>query len=407
MASDLQRLVDHLGARLRRSVAIDDAHIRLLAYTAHTGDVDRVRVESIMRRSVSRELIAYIKAHGAGHEGKMFTLPASSSLGLDVDRIGMPIRYQGSPLGYLWLIGSEGPVVDQALDAVSEAAGQAALILHGEFLTFEVARGRERELVRDLLSPDGELRADAAGRLVEEDIAVDGPVSAVVAAPTHKPGQPPGEQARLALQIAMDHGRRRLPPKHALTLNRPDHSLLLVTWSGSVAAAAKSTQELAMSVHERLTVELGGDEDPSCWVGTAQTRPSLAEAYRAYREARNAADIAQITGVLGTIVCYDRLGVYALFAKLPPEELAEGIHEGIRPLLDEASGHQDLMETLQSYLHNAGDSQRTSSQLHIHRATLYQRLRRIEKLTGLDLSRGDDRLAAHLSVKLARLTRLL
>lgn len=55
------------------------------------------------------------------------------------------------------------------------------------------------------------------------------------------------------------------------------------------------------------------------------------------------------------------------------------------------------------YLDTAGDAKRTVAQLHIHRATLYYRLRRIEELTDLDLSRGDDRLAAHLSLKLARL----
>jgi hypothetical protein len=41
--------------------------------------------------------------------------------------------------------------------------------------------------------------------------------------------------------------------------------------------------------------------------------------------------------------------------------------------------------------------------LGIHRATFYYRLHRIERITGLNLQSGDDRLALHLGLKLARL----
>jgi DNA-binding PucR family transcriptional regulator len=39
----------------------------------------------------------------------------------------------------------------------------------------------------------------------------------------------------------------------------------------------------------------------------------------------------------------------------------------------------------------------------MHRATLYRRLKRVEEFTGLDLEDGDDRLLAHLSLRLYRL----
>ncbi|HZC41282.1 MAG TPA: helix-turn-helix domain-containing protein, partial [Streptosporangiaceae bacterium] len=42
--------------------------------------------------------------------------------------------------------------------------------------------------------------------------------------------------------------------------------------------------------------------------------------------------------------------------------------------------------------------------LHLHRATLYYRLGKAERLTGADLRDGQDRLALHLGLKLARLT---
>ena len=48
--------------------------------------------------------------------------------------------------------------------------------------------------------------------------------------------------------------------------------------------------------------------------------------------------------------------------------------------------------------------QASAKRLHIHRATLYYRLSRIEELTGMSLADGQDRLALHLGVKLGRLT---
>jgi DNA-binding PucR family transcriptional regulator len=41
--------------------------------------------------------------------------------------------------------------------------------------------------------------------------------------------------------------------------------------------------------------------------------------------------------------------------------------------------------------------------LGIHRQTLYYRLSRIERLTGLDLGEGEDRLLLHMALKHARL----
>jgi DNA-binding PucR family transcriptional regulator len=62
-----------------------------------------------------------------------------------------------------------------------------------------------------------------------------------------------------------------------------------------------------------------------------------------------------------------------------------------------------LVATLERYLDFAGDTRKTAGSLYLHRTSLYQRLRRVERLAGVDLANGDDRLALHLSLKLARL----
>lgn len=403
MVSELQRLVDAFGARLGRSIAIDDTRLKLLAYNAHTGDVDDARIESVMHRGVSTALVAYIREQGAAQASDVFTLPPCPQIGITMERVGMPIRYDDALLGYVWLIGSDGPIGDRAVELLREAAAQAALVLHRGYLGIEVTRSHARELVRDLIAPDQALRAEAGAALVEEEHAVAGPVTVLVAMVAREEGEPLAEERRLALELAVDRCRRRLPPSRGLALTRPDHALLLTIWPGARSQVIeRNAAELAEVLREKLVAELGLGRAALCWVGVGGPRPRLTEAHSSYEEARRAAEVARITGTLGQVVAHTQLGVYALLGKLTPDELAEGIHPGLRSLLLDPA-HRGLVETLRVYLDHAGDAQHAATPLHIHRSTLYKRLHRVEQLTGLQLDVGDDRLAAHLGLKMAEL----
>jgi DNA-binding PucR family transcriptional regulator len=61
------------------------------------------------------------------------------------------------------------------------------------------------------------------------------------------------------------------------------------------------------------------------------------------------------------------------------------------------------LEALEGLLEAGGDVAAAAKALHVHRATLYRRLERVEEITGWDLERGDDRLHAHLGLRLLRL----
>ncbi|MFC9250422.1 PucR family transcriptional regulator [Amycolatopsis thailandensis] len=401
MYSDLQQLVDHLGNRLGRSVAIDDPHIRLLAYNAHDTEIDAVRVGSIMRRRVSPSLTSHLQDLGVLKADDVFTVPARPDIGLTVERIGMPIRRDQVLLGFIWLAGSDGPVTEEHVAALREAAGHAALIMARKHLAGEQAKGREAELLRDLLSDEPALHADAAEELIEQESLVPGDVTVLVATVSRDRGEPLSEQDRLALGAAVEHGRRRLPPRGALTFQRSGHSLLIAV-TPARGNAGEAAMELGAVMHERLVAESERDVD-TCWIGVGEPRCSLRDLRRSYQEALRAAEIASATTALGPVAQYSKLGVYALLSQLSAQQVSDALHPGVRSLLNAGQANDDLIETLTVYLDSAGDAKRAVATLHIHRTTLYYRLKRIQELTGLDLSLGDDRLSAHLSLKAARL----
>ncbi|WP_132881395.1 helix-turn-helix domain-containing protein [Tamaricihabitans halophyticus] len=62
-----------------------------------------------------------------------------------------------------------------------------------------------------------------------------------------------------------------------------------------------------------------------------------------------------------------------------------------------------MLDTLTEFFDHGGNI-RTADSLHVHRATRYQRLKRVEQITGCSLDNGDDRLMLHLDLKLRAIT---
>lgn len=398
MASDLQRLVESLGRRLSRSVAIDDPSIRLLAHSSHAAEVDDARVESIMRREVPAELVRHIQESGLFEATDLFTLPASPELGMSIVRIGMPIRDDRAVIGILWLLTSDGEVSEDEAQAVREAAEAASRLMHREHLLGELSRGRKRELMRDLISAEPRLCREAAERLIDEELVTTGPVTTLVVRVGEPGSDPLTEGERLALAEGMERARQPLPLRTSLQLDRPDHGIMAIVRSGT----RREVEQIGADLHREVCARTGRAAH-ECQVGIGAERSSLADTRASYLEARRAADVAGVVRSLGPVAPYARLGVYALLAELPPDRLSLSLHPGLRRLIEADTDKDSLAHTLETYLDAAGSVQQTAARLHVHRTTVYYRLDRIQELVGVDLSIGADRLTLHLGIKVARL----
>jgi hypothetical protein len=403
MASDLQRLVDGLGERLGRSIAVDDHNLRLLAYNAYTGEVDDLRVRAILQRESPPELAEYVHKLCPRDAGVLFTVPSRPEFGLAIERVVMPVRHQSVLLGYIWLLATDGRLSRAETDSLRQAAEHAAHILQRDHMLDELRQGRVREYLRDLLSGDPRLHGDAAGKMIEEDLLVAGPVTAMVVVLPHPADQPLSDKDRLALAIGLDQGCGRSPPRTAIHMERVDHGILVV--AHPTAPTGTEVDDLAGTVRERVSQATGHPVE-RCYVGIGEPRAALHEVYGSYLEARRAAKVAQVTRVLGMVVRYSHLSVYGLLAELPADRLRQSLHPGLRRLIDHDADSAILTGTLETFLNTAGDVKRTAALLQVHRASVHYRLRRIEEVAHVDLSNGDDRLALHLGLKVAKLMEL-
>jgi hypothetical protein len=395
MLEELQQVADGLAIRLHREVAIDDLGFRLLAYTSHVGVIDPVRTEVVLTRQGPSEAVAWARKFHINRARAPIRVPANDELGF-LSRVCIPLRHEDIHFGWLWLIDPDESLTDAELELARAAADEAALVIFRETIGKEFLNARERELFRDVLSTDADVRTLAADALIEENRFTSNPgVVVLVVRPVGRQATPLAEDMRHRLGLSADRAAGILPPRESLRLVRPDHAVLLLR------EAQLERQPGLLREIQSLAVDATGLAPDDLVIGVGRPALRLADAVDTYRDAVRAARVADVVPGFRPIARFAELGVYRMLVGLPLEALGDDlVHPGIARLqeLD-----PQLVSTLELFLDEAGDTRAVADHLGVHRATVYHRVRRIEAVTGLSLARGDDRLALHLSLKVARL----
>jgi DNA-binding PucR family transcriptional regulator len=239
---------------------------------------------------------------------------------------------------------------------------------------------RQSELVHDLLFADEGGRRSAAWRLCVDRFTARGRVAVLAIVPRDG-----------GADEALTRVRHQLALRHSLWVVRAGQVLVVVSLADP-HLRANGLLAVARRVHD--------ESAPGTTVAIGGVVRRLVDAARSCDQALRAVGVVRAVPGLGEVVRWDDLGVYQMLTAIPSDLLGtDALHPGLRKLL----AARDLLATLERYLDLAGDVQRTAASLYLHRTTLYHRLRRIERIANVDLRNGDDRLALHLSMKLARL----
>ncbi len=398
MEDELKAVAEGLSARLGRSVAIDDPNIRLLAHTAHDEDIDQTRIRSLVERRGPEEVVSLLKDLHIAEATSPVRIPPRKDLKF-LARVCVPIRCEGRLFGYLWLIDEGSSVTDAELVLASEAAAAMGQLMHRQQLLGSLRNSRDRDLLRDLISNQPTVREPAAAELVRLDVLPDGcPTVAVAIRVTSPHSDTTGAQA-VTLDLALQRMVRNIVPASAISLSRSGGFGTVL-----IAGAYLPSHDMLRGHAELLirTVEKN-NQAAQVQVGLGPVLHGLAEAHRTVSGAEDVLRVASAVPGFAAIARYEELGIYRLLLHLSHDELPlEAVPEGLRHLLREDREGQ-LALTLETYLDLAGSAQAAAAALNLHRASLYQRIQRIEAITRMSLSDGGDRLSLHLGLKLARL----
>lgn len=276
-----------------------------------------------------------------------------------------------------------------ALDvrAVEHAAVVTALELLRARTAAEVEQRLRGSLLADLLTADV-ADAQATGSLLERARRLGWDLSGSQTLITIR--WPEAERAERILAIT-DRFAADFTPRPLAALYRGD-LVLVCSWeshSEAVDLAGKLVGTLSAS---------GAAEVAVAAVSATGTVTDLPDAYRTLCGAMNLASDNRSTTVIDMAdVTIDHL----LLQLDDPQRLQAFARAVLGPVLDyDRSRQTELIHTARVHLEHSLDRRATANALHLHPNTVAQRIRRLEELTGLQLSRPRDllRLTSALTV---------
>jgi hypothetical protein len=444
---DYEELVDEISELLGAPATLENRDFELIAFGAYDSEgdldpsaLDPVRTRSILTRRSTAAVRAWFEGFGITRATGPVRIPPTPEAGVYRGRICLPVRHRGVVHGYIWLLDDDPGPSERQLSAAMQVTTRI-----GALLADEAQHGADlsREL-RAVLTADRDWQRDMA---IAELRTALGPradglhtVLCVAPWPTADPDDAPSVRTMpgatalctvpwgassqcVAVLIRLRSADVLTPATTAAArlLERaggptgPDArgaatSPARGTASGTRGGAGTGTASPgpAGGASRAAAGASGGPAGSasrgagaggrSPAAGLATPRSGLAELGTAWWEASAAARAALAEPRLGPVAEWASIGPFRLLTALPPEVARDpAVHALLFPV------HRELARTAEVYLDCAGQAARAAAELGIHRQTLYYRLSRIEKLTGLDLDDGEDRLLLHMALKGVRL----
>jgi hypothetical protein len=376
-------------ARLTSShVLIEDAANKVLAYSTVTNDIDELRKASILARRGPRKYELLLKDLGAYRELHRTRLPvrvpARPQDGLR-ERVAITLFAGDRIMGYIWLQETGdgfGSDVDYVLTG-SAARASAELI---RYRNQQSVHMREDRIVRILSGP-----AEAAASAHSEKIPADRPAALILIGMSDAEAQ--------SDDAALKHGElANLASIHAAAY-KP--SAIVGQFNGDTAvivpALQSPTAEAGLrSLAEAVVRDAGKHLGISPFAAVGPIAPDLLSIHSVTRITE--ALLGCVRGSANTSVAtVDDFEVEILFRDAVANFTASTFrHRTLGTLLRDDS---ELAETLRVYFEAALDVAECAKRMKLHKNTVYYRISKVSRVTGLDFSNPRDSLVALLHVQ--------
>ena len=396
----LDALAGTLATLIGAAVLVFDARgeplvQRAFRRTLEPDEVSALQTELCERRKRPHPARAFLPSHPG---------LADRSLALPVAADGAPGNggdQRGERVPQAWLVAIKdggGPLSD--FDRLT--LHQAVTIVALELLRGRVAGDTERRLAGDVLAAlvGGELTgAELARRL--EPFGLSERAAAIVV-PRPNGGRGPSAPVEDALAQAL----------------RDEAAPGLVASTGALTCGLVPGVDedelfaLASRIADRLNTTAGAPLN----IGVGRPVPG-GDARRTFHEARCAVEAlamgsdvsthngtprnGRVGAVAPRVATYKDLGSFQLLLSLQDDEALRLFCDSILGPIEASEGHYggELMRSLEAFIEENGQWERAARRLYCHRHTLRYRIRRVEELTGRNLSSARDRIEFWLALR--------
>jgi purine catabolism regulator len=368
------------------------------------------------RRALEPESVAALRDELCGRtrrrEARAF-LPTQGDL---ADRsLALPVAADGVsaspangtdrvPQAWMVAIKDGGPLSD--FDRLT--LHQAVTIVALELLRGRVAGDTERRLAGDVLAAivEGELGGVELSRRLEPFGLAERVAAIVVERDAGGRGAGNGRDTPALLEVGLAAALRE-EAVYGLVASTDTLTCALIP-------ADPPDEDELFTLAGRVLGRLEADFGPGvrAGVGRPVTGP---EARRSYHEARCAVEAVGLgaghggAATNGTasgsgtahVATYKDLGTFQLLLSLQGDEALRLFCDSILGPIEASEGHYggELMRSLEAFIEENGQWERAAKRLYCHRHTLRYRIRRVEELTGRDLSSARDRIEFWLALR--------
>jgi hypothetical protein len=377
---DLQQRVNEIARQVGLPVSLTTPDLDSIVFSPHSGlIIDAVRSKSLLSRGTEEWVVRWFRQAGVGSSLEPTFVPGIPDKEA-MSRWVIPVHSGGLILGFLCILDPEDTCDAEALGSLAEQATDIGRIM----LDSEESARLAKDRLRRALTSHGpeqtvavkELWDQLGARVHEWIIAVGTSVEPPAGTGPH--GTKPAPTPR---------GRGRAPGTLSVECKFEDHHAFLLAGDSDIDPQVLA--DLAPCC-PMLVVGAGGPvQDPL-------------NLPRSYQQALGALRTATANAPLprGT-TRWPELSPIKILSLQEPEVLTDTVPSTIAALRSET----ELLETVDHYLDHGRKPDLVADSLHIHRGTLYYRLRKFEDATGLSLESGKDRLTIQLSLEALKLLR--
>ena len=398
----LDALAGTLATLIGAAVLVFDARGEPLVQRAFRRTLEPAEVSGLQTELVERRRLG--RAFLPSHPGL-----ADRSLALPVAADGAPGHgsdQRGERVPQAWLVAIKdggGPLSD--FDRLT--LHQAVTIVALELLRGRVAGDTERRLAGDVLAAlvGGELTGAELARRLEHFGLAERAAAIVVPRPNGGRGK---AGADTSVEDALAHALR----------DEAAPGLVASTGSLTCGLIPGVEEEELFALAGRVAERLKGMPGAPLNIGVGRPVPG-ADARRTFHEARCAVEALAMGADVSThgaarngthsprpaatpgVASYKDLGSFQLLLSLQEDEALRLFCDSILGPIEASEGHYggELMRSLEAFIEENGQWERAARRLYCHRHTLRYRIRRVEELTGRNLSSARDRIEFWLALR--------
>jgi purine catabolism regulator len=189
-------------------------------------------------------------------------------------------------------------------------------------------------------------------------------------------------------------------------LERERAPSLVAIRAGLLCAVIDAEGQEPIELAGKIRAELGARFGE---VRAAASRAAATHSLRlSFHEARCALEAVRLqNGSAPEVACYRDLGAFQLLLSLQDDDALISYCRGVLGPVEQGEGDYggELLRSLDVFIEHNGHWEKAASALYCHRHTLRYRIRRVEQLTGRDLSSARDRIEFWLALRGRELTR--